>query len=356
MWKVLGSWVDRYFGEEEAVLLAILLAVALVVVVTMGEIIAPFIAALIFAFLLQGGVNRLVRLSVPRMVAVTLVFLLFAGAFLAILIVLLPLIGRQAANLASEVPAMVKHWQDVLLLLPDQYPHLISEDQLKDLLGQASVEVAGMAERLVSFSVSTFPSLVAMMVYLVLVPLLVFFMLKDKNELLALMSGLLPQERPVMWQIWHEMNVQMANYVRGKAIEIMVVGSVSYVAFLIMGLNYAALLALLVGLSVVIPYIGAVVVTIPVTVVAYFQWGWGGDLFWLVMVYGIIQGLDGNVLVPLLFSEAVNLHPIAIILAVLVFGGLWGFWGVFFAIPLATLVKALYNAWPRTDLPVPLSE
>lgn len=356
MWKVLGTWVDRYFGEEEAVLVSILLLVALIVVITMGEILAPFIAALVFAFLLQGGVNHLVKWRVPRIVAVLLVFLLFVGIFLTILIVLLPLIGRQAANLAGEVPAMVKHWQSVLLLLPDQYPQLISEDQLKDLLGQASVEVAGMAERLVSFSVSTFPSLVVLMIYLVLVPLLVFFLLKDKDELLDLMAGLLPHERPVMWQIWHEMNMQMANYVRGKAIEILAVGLTSYVAFLVLGLNYAALLALLVGLSVVIPYIGAVVVTIPVTVVAYFQWGWGSDLFWLVMVYGVIQALDGNVLVPLLFSEAVNLHPIAIILAVLMFGGLWGFWGVFFAIPLATLVKALYNAWPRTDMSLSVSE
>lgn len=356
MWKVLGTWVDRYFGEEEAVLVSILLLVALVVVVTMGAILAPFIAALVFAFLLQGGVNHLVKWRVPRIVSVLLVFLFFVGIFLTILIVLLPLIGRQAANLAGEVPAMVKHWQSVLLLLPEQYPQLISEAQLKDLLGQASLEVAGMAERLVSFSVSTFPSLVVLMIYLVLVPLLVFFLLKDKDELLDLMAGLLPHERPVMWQIWHEMNMQMANYVRGKAIEILAVGLASYVAFLVLGLNYAALLALLVGLSVVIPYIGAVVVTIPVTVVAYFQWGWGGDLFWLVMVYGVIQGLDGNVLVPLLFSEAVNLHPIAIILAVLIFGGLWGFWGVFFAIPLATLVKALYNAWPRTDMSLSVSE
>ncbi|PCJ91762.1 MAG: AI-2E family transporter [Porticoccaceae bacterium] len=356
MWKVLGSWVNRYFGEEEAVLLAMLLVVALIVAATMGEILAPFIAALIFAFLLQGGVNHLTKWNVPRLVSVTLVFLFFVGVFLAILIVLLPLIGRQAANLAAEVPAMVKHWQDVLLLLPDQYPHLISEAQLKELLGQASVEVAGMAQRLVSFSFSTFPSVVAMIVYLVLVPLLVFFMLKDKDELLDLLSSLLPHERPVMWRIWHEMNMQMANYVRGKAIEILVVGLVSYVAFLILGLNYAALLALLVGLSVVVPYLGAAVVTIPVTVVAYFQWGWGGDLLWLFVVYGIIQGLDGNVLVPLLFSEAVNLHPIVIILAVLVFGGLWGFWGVFFAIPLATLVKALYNAWPRTEVVRSVSE
>jgi len=356
MWKVLGTWVDRYFGEEEAVLLALMLVIALVVMVTFGQILAPFVAAIIFAFLLQGGVNRLVRWRVPRLVAVALVFLLFVGIFLTILIVVLPLIGHQAANLASEIPDMIRHWQSVLLLLPEEYPHLISESQLKELLGQASKEVASMAERLVSFSFSTFPSLVIMMVYLVLVPLLVFFMLKDKDELLNLLASMLPQERPVMWRIWHEMNLQMANYVRGKAIEILVVGLVSYVFFLFMGLQYAALLGLLVGLSVVIPYIGAMIVTFPIAAVGYFQWGFGSELLWLMVGYGIIQALDGNVLVPLLFSEAVNLHPIAIILAVLVFGGLWGFWGVFFAIPLATLVKALYNAWPRTDLPNTLSE
>jgi putative permease len=356
MWKVLGTWVDRYFGEEEAVLLALILVIALIVMVTFGQILTPFVAAIIFAFLLQGGVNRLVRWRLPRLVAVVLVFMLFVGAFLTILIVVLPLIGRQAANLASEIPDMIRHWQSVLLLLPEEYPHLISESQLKELLSQASKEVASMAERLVSFSFSTFPSLVIMMVYLVLVPLLVFFMLKDKDELLTMLASMLPQERPVMWRIWHEMNLQMANYVRGKAIEILVVGLVSYVFFLFMGLQYAALLGLLVGLSVVIPYIGAMIVTFPIAAVGYFQWGVGSELLWLMVGYGIIQALDGNVLVPLLFSEAVNLHPIAIILAVLVFGGLWGFWGVFFAIPLATLVKALYNAWPRTDLPNTLSE
>ncbi len=96
----------------------------------------------------------------------------------------------------------------------------------------------------------------------------------------------------------------------------------------------------------VIPFVGAAVVTLPVAMVAYFQWGWSSEFIYLMLAYTAIQALDGNVLVPLLFSEAVNLHPVAIILAVLVFGGLWGFWGVFFAIPLATLVKAILYAWP----------
>ena len=160
-----------------------------------------------------------------------------------------------------------------------------------------------------------------------------------------------------MTQVWQEMNQQIANYIRGKVIEIVICGGVTYVAFVSLGLNYAALLALLVGLSVVVPYIGAVVVTVPVALIALFQWGWGDQFIYLMVVYGVIQALDGNILVPLLFSEAVNLHPVAIICAVLLFGGLWGFWGIFFAIPLATLFKAVLDAWPRSgpqDGPSPL--
>ena len=143
------------------------------------------------------------------------------------------------------------------------------------------------------------------------------------------------------------MDQQIANYVRGKVVEIGIVGSATYLAFLWLDLNYAALLAVIVGLSVLIPYIGATLVTIPVALIGYVQWGVSTEFYTLIIVYGIIQAIDGNVLVPLLFSEAVNLHPVAIIVAVLFFGSLWGLWGVFFAIPLATLIKAVMNAWPK---------
>jgi putative permease len=110
------------------------------------------------------------------------------------------------------------------------------------------------------------------------------------------------------------------------------------------------LLSLLVGLSVIIPYVGATVVTIPVAVVAYMQWGVESQFMVALGAYLVIQLLDGNVLVPLLLSEVVNIHPIAVIASILVFGGLWGFWGVFFAIPLATVVQAVLNAWWARDL------
>jgi putative permease len=147
--------------------------------------------------------------------------------------------------------------------------------------------------------------------------------------------------------IWGEVDQQIGNYVKGKVMEIFIVGLVTYILFILFDLQYSILLATLTGFSVLIPYIGAALVTIPICLVAFVQFGWNGEFAWIMISYGIIQLLDGNVLVPWLFSEVNNLHPVAIIVAVLFFGGVWGFWGVFFAIPLATMVNAIINAWPR---------
>ena len=159
---------------------------------------------------------------------------------------------------------------------------------------------------------------------------------------------ILPRNRGLAGQVWEEMNQQITNYIRGKVLEMIVVGVATWIGFLIFGLNYSLLLAVLVGLSVLIPYIGAFVVTIPVVGVALFQFG-GHRVLELLRGVPDYSGPDGNLLVPVLFSEAVNLHPLVIILSVVIFGGLWGFWGVFFAIPLATLIKAVVHAWP--DVP-----
>ncbi|MDH5600353.1 MAG: AI-2E family transporter, partial [Gammaproteobacteria bacterium] len=193
------------------------------------------------------------------------------------------------------------------------------------------------------------PGLITLAVYIFLVPVLVFLFMKDKERIWNWFGSILPRDRKLVSQVSDEMDLQLGKYIRGKFIEILVVGIVTYIGFSILGLKYAILLSVLVGISVLVPYIGAAVVTIPVVLIAFFQWGWSNEFFWVVGFFGISQALDGTVLVPWLFSGLVNLHPIAIIISVLVFGGLWGFWGVFFAIPLATLVSAVIHAWPRVD-------
>lgn len=199
---------------------------------------------------------------------------------------------------------------------------------------------------LLQFWLFNIPNVIGWGVFTVLVPTLVFFVMKDKNELIDWVGNFLPRNRPLMIRIWHEMDVQISNYVRGKGLEILIVGLASFVLFSGVGLNYKVLLSVGVGLSVMVPYIGAAVITIPVAAVAYVQWGIGPEFYVTVIGYGVLQLLDGNVLVPIIFSEAVNLHPVAILAAVLIFGGLWGLAGVFFAIPLATLIKVIMNAWP----------
>jgi putative permease len=234
-------------------------------------------------------------------------------------------------------------------MLPEEYPVFFTQQQVNELTAAIQAEMASVGQILVTKGLSSIPSVLAAIVYLILIPLMVFFFLKDREQLTGWFASFLPAKRPLLERIWSELNLQFSNYARGKGIEVLIVGGASYLVFAVLSLNYAALLGLLVGFSVIVPYIGAALVTIPVVVVAYFQFGVTPDFYWVVGAYLLIQVLDGNVLVPLLFSEAVNLHPVAIVIAVLFFGGLWGLWGVFFAIPLATLVNAILSAWPSSD-------
>lgn len=347
MLKVLRSWVDRYFSDEEAVVLFLVLLFGMVFILLWGDIMAPVIAGGILAFVLQGLVMYLVSLGVGKKTAIYLAFVFFIGIVVTFFLVLMPLVWVQLSSLVNDVPVIFESLESYIVLAHENYPGLLTLEDIDRLYKQASAEVASFVQWAASHSLKSLPLLISFLIYLIVVPILVFFFLKDKDAIFSAIASLLPKNRKVMTNVWVEMNLQFANYIRGKVVEIVVVGGATYLAFVFMDLNYAALLAILVGLSVVIPYIGAVIVTIPVTAIALFQYGLQDEFYYLMLAYLVIQMLDGNVLVPLLFSEVVNLHPIIIIVSVLFFGGIWGVWGVFFAIPLATLIKAVFTAWPR---------
>jgi putative permease len=346
--EFIRRWLDRYFVHEEALLLVILIAVGLVVVDWLGRVLAPALTSLIIAFILQGVVARLLEWRVPERLAVWLAFVLFLSIVAVLLLVVFPLIWQQLGAFVNALPAMLDEVQALARELPERYPTLLTPQQIDDWLLAARNELVTIGQHLLTLSFGQIGSIVGILIYLVLVPILVFFFLKDRALLVRWFQAMLPEERPLMDEVGAEMNVQIANYVRGKALEIAIVGTISYLVFIALGVNYSALLAILVGFSVLVPFIGAAVVTIPVALVGFVQFGLAWDFGWLMLAYAIIQALDGNVLVPLLFSEAVDLHPVAIIVAVLAFGGIWGFWGVFFAIPLASLIKAVLTAWPMT--------
>ena len=347
MLKIVDALVKRYFSDEEAVIFLLLLIGIIGVLIFFGNILAPVLIAIVLAFLLQGIVEKIKQFGVSHLLSVTLVFCTFSIACVAFISFMVPIIWRQSVRLLNDVPRMLIEIQAVAKRFAEDSNELVSQASINELVNNLTLELANVGQWLLSFSLSSIPSLFSVLIYAVLVPLVMFFLMKDQKTIMRWFTAWLPKERGMMRGIAKEMNSQIANYIRGKCIEMLAVGVVSYFVFAVLGLRYAELLALLVGLSVLIPYIGAAAVTVPVVLVAFYQFGTNNQFLYVVGAYLLVQALDGNVLVPLLFSEAVNLHPLAIIVAVLFFGGIWGFWGVFFAIPLATLVKAIFNAWPR---------
>ena len=346
--ELLKDWFRRSFSDPQVVILGLVLVIAFAIIIGLGKWLAPMFASIVIAYLLEALVSRLEKSGMPRLPAVIIVFLLFMTVMIFLTFGLVPIVIRQLTALVQQFPNYVARGQELLKQLPEAYPQLISEEQIQIIITQLGQEVAVLGQAALSWSLASVASVIGLVIYLVLVPVLVFFLLKDKDLLVEWVSNYLPKERTLVNRVWTESEAQVANYVRGKVTEIVIVGSVTYITFIILDLDYSALLATLVGFSVLVPYIGAAVVTIPIALIAFFQFGWGWDFGQVIIAYAIIQALDGNLLVPLLFSEVVNLHPVAIILAILVFGGIWGFWGIFFAIPLATLVQSVIVAWPNS--------
>lgn len=346
MFDLLKRWYLQRLSDPAAVTLILLLLAAFLLLWSLGNSLMPLLIALVLAYLCEGTVSWLERRHLPRALSATLFCGLVIGAVLLAVLVLLPLLWQQGVTLARETPTMLNQLQSRLMSLPAHYPELLRPEQVEQLFALFRDHLLAWGQLVLSASLGSLVSVMTVLVYAILVPLLLFFLLKDKQQLLQGVDRLLPANRHLADRVMAEMNQQVMNYVRGKLLEILLVGVASYLTFWLLGLNYAALLAVAVGLSVLIPYIGATVVTVPVVLVALLQWGVTPPFWYVISAYFVIQILDGNVLVPILFSEAVNLHPVAIIVAVLFFGGIWGFWGVFFAIPLATLVKAVINVWP----------
>lgn len=345
MINMFRDWFNQRFSDPQIVILWLFLISGFLFIFFLGEMLTPVFAGLIIAYLLDGIVDALHGLKIPRKIAVIIAFLLFLICLILMVIGLLPLLSRQIGQLIQELPAMIANAQKQLMEFLNQYPDFIAEPQVNNLINYLKSELTRMGQAAFIFSVSSVRNVITILVYLVLVPFLVLFFLKDKIIIINWMKGFLPKNRDLATGVWDEVNRQITNYVRGKIWEIIIIWGASYITFTILKLHYAMLLSLFIGLSVLVPYIGATVMTLPVGLMAFFQWGIGPDFTYTLIAYAIIQLIDGNILVPLLLSGVVNLHPVAIIVAVLVFGGLWGIWGLFFAIPLATLVHAVIKTW-----------
>jgi putative permease len=254
----------RYFlPNSQAATLAINLTVGFLLVYALSNLLMPVFASIVLAYLLNGLVEKAERRQMPHWAAVYMVFSTFVAGLSFALFILMPIVSEQAVQLVQHIPEMVKSAQTHIMHLPEKYPQIITESRIKLLMLSIQNELLNYGQKIISGGAASVVGLVSAMVYLFLVPLMVFFFLKDKAIIINWMLQFMPKDQNLTRRVWQEVDIQLGNYVRGKFIEVFILWFVSYVTYSAIGLNYAMLLAVFMGISVIIPYVGATLVTFP---------------------------------------------------------------------------------------------
>jgi len=347
MIKLIKDWYTDNLTDPNQVSLALVLIFSIILTYIIVQTIAPILVAIVLAYMLEGLVQHLMKITTAtRHFSVIVVFSLFLIISILTLFMLLPLLLDQLTLLVKSLPEIFNKSKQLILGLYDENEY-IPKDYINNIFLGLQGETSKVGNSIFTFSLTSAGGLFAIIVYAILVPIMIFFMLFDKETINSWIARFFPKKLELTRRAYSELNLKIGNYIRCKVIEIMIVWISSFILFFALGLNYSLLLSFLCGLSVIIPYVGMIAVTIPIILVAYFQWALGSEFWYVIIGHLLIQTVDGNVVVPILFSDAVNIHPFAILLSILFFGSVWGIWGVFFAIPLAVLISTILNVWPE---------
>lgn len=336
-----------YFLNKEIKVLIILIFLILLTIITIGSILTPVITSIIIAYFLQGGVKYLKQINLSEKASYLIIYFIFLTLFITACTILMPLLWKEFINLFNDLPQIIQQIKNTLSQFMQQYQAYFSQDQVNSIVAHLTPNIQIWGKNMLSISISSIPEIISLIIYLILIPLLVFFFLKDHKTIIKWFIQFIPHKHNLLKKIWFEMDNQLGNYIRGKIIEIIIISFFTYLIFIYYKINYSAILAILVGLSSLMPIIGATIVIIPIMLVGFMQLGFTNQLAYMLIIYFIIQAIDGYILVPILFSETINLHPVSIVISILIFGAIFGFWGIFFAIPLATLIKTIINIWPK---------
>ena len=339
-----------FFNNEETVIFSLVIVFVLILFSLFAAILTPFIISVVVAYLLVGLQKKIQSYNISESLSAIFAFSIFIIVGAAMFMWLIPLIYVQLQSFVLDLPRLFDEFINFMTTLSVTFPDLVNSDQISLFFQSVSSELSSITQNLVKSSIAGIQSTISVLLYIILFPILVYFFFFDRKNIINGLTNIIPGDRTMLSKVWSEMDVQLSNYVRGKALEIIIVGLLAAILFYSFGLKYAALLAFLVGISALIPYVGAFLVTIPIVVIGLLQFGLSSQFYLLVGLYILLQFVDGNILVPIIFSEAVKLHPLVIIFAVFLFGSMFGFWGVFFSIPLATFIKAVWNSWPGVSI------
>lgn len=343
---VLTKWYHRHLDSPESIVFILFLTFVALILYFLGSILLPLLIAIVLAYLLEWPIGWLKNCHIPRIYAVSIIFTLFVTLVILISLWLIPMLKQQLTALIGNLPDMFAEGKKLLVMLKKEHPNFMTHDQINSIVDYVKNTGTELGKNMLSFSIASISNIMTVLFYLFLVPLFAFFLLKDKDKFIEQANTFMPEDSSLIRGVWKEVHLGLGNYISGKFLEALIVGVATFLVVLYYALPYSALLSVVVGLSVFFPYIGAIMATIPLALVGMFEMGIGPDFIQLMVVYLILQAIDGNILAPFIFSEAINIHPIIIILAIMLFGGLFGFWGIFFAVPLAILIKAVIKLWP----------
>jgi len=224
MLDMLLQWYRRRFTDPQAIALLAILVAGFCILYFFNGILAPLLVAIVLAYLLEWPTVRLQHIGLSRTVAVSVVLLLFAGILMLGILVIAPVTWQQGVNLLADLPSMLNRFYDFAATLPKRYPALVDAGIIDMMAENMRSKLSGLGESVVKYSLASLVGLLPLAIYLILVPMMVFFLLKDKEQMLNAVRRVLPRDRGLAGQVWAEMNQQVTNYIRGKVLEMIIVG------------------------------------------------------------------------------------------------------------------------------------
>ncbi|MUK87017.1 AI-2E family transporter [Ornithinibacillus sp. L9] len=302
------------------------------------QLFTPFLIACLIAYLLYPIVNKIHHYNIPRSIAVLIIYLLFFGGVGYLIYRIYPAVVHQLRDLNEYLPQLVKLYQDLIYQIYESTSFLPEavHDKIDDIIGNVETYM----ERLIGNVMGGFTRIFDMIVIITVIPVLVFYFLKDYTKIRGYMKGFIPQKyQPQASKLIHAIDESLGNYIRGQLIVCLFVSLTSYVIFYFLGLKYALLLAIIMGITNFIPYFGPIIGAIPAIGIALTMSG-KLVLFVIISIF-VIQLIESNLLQPYIVGKSVSIHPVAIIFALLLGGKVGGVLGMILAVPLLTIFNVI---------------
>ena len=334
---------SRLFSPfQKLVLILCLCAVFLLACYAMRNLLLPFFLAFVLSYLLTPLVDRMEFLLKNRLAAVLFLYTLITTGFVFIFVFMVPILSQETLELSDQFPFYIENIKELLLTsqvrLELEFPFIQRFKFVDTLQAQGQELLFNLAKSLPNL----FLSIVSLLTYLSLVPLILFFFLLQSYEMKKSLLEIVPNRYfEMVVYLQFKVGSKLGNYLRGILIETGIIGCVSGFLLLLVGCDYALILGATAGCLNIIPYVGPVIGAIPAIIIFYLQMGTGQSILVVCGIFVLVQVLDNALLKPIIYSQSVDLHPLIVLVALIVGGMYAGVWGLVLAVPVTGVIKVV---------------